>query len=225
MLKKSLAFSAVLHLAVVMIIVFSLENPAPLPKPTPVVVTMVTLPQQPQQPQKVTPSTPPPQQTVAPQKVSPPMPTVMPVATRSVVAQPTVVNTEVPSFVSQKPVETSVAKPMEMISPPAPPKPPQVDKLSIKNQYLGYLRQSIEAHKVYPKAAKLLKQMGTAEISFTVMADGRIANVKVKKSSSFELLDKAAADILTLLVKVRPIPQELDKESLEFSLPIQYQLN
>lgn len=219
MLKKSLALSAVLHLMVVIAIVFRMDHTPPLLKSNPIVVTMAALPQPPQLPPKVTPAKSPPPQAVMPQKVSKPTPMVAPVATK-----PALVKEETRSPITPTPVETPVAKPIETISPPAPKKQAQVDTSSIKNQYLGYLVQTIQAHKAYPNKAKRLGQTGTVEVTFTVMADGSITNIRVKQTSSFGLLDKAAADIFTLLAKVRPIPKELGKESWEFTLPINYQL-
>jgi len=211
MLKKSLALSAMLHLMVIMALVFGMNHTRKSPKPKPVVVTMVALPLVPKVAQKVTQPKPSPQ-AVMPQKISPPIPMVAPAVAKA----PSTMMAPMPVAMPAKPIETT--------SPQAPPKPPQVDTSLIKNQYLGYLRQSIEAHKTYPKNAKRLGQTGTVEITFTVMADGTISGVKVKQSSNFTLLDSAAKDILMTLVKVRPIPKELGKDSWEITLPIAYEI-
>lgn len=232
MLKKSLALSALLHLIVIIAIVFRMNQTPPVLKTKPVVVTMVAIPQPPQVPQKVTPPKAPPPKEVMPQKVPTPAPKVVPVMAKSALVKsptlPVPVETPVARPIEPTPpapVEKPVSKPVETPAAPAPQKPSQVDTSSIKNQYLGYLIENIRSHKTYPNKAKRLGQSGTVEIAFTVMADGTITNVRVKQSSNFELLDKAAADIFTLLAKVRPIPKELGKESWDFSLPINYQLN
>jgi protein TonB len=212
MLKKSLALSALLHLMVIMALVFWMNHTTTSPKPKPIVVTMVPLPPSPQLPRTVTPPQSPPKKAVMPQKISPPIPMVSP----AVVKAPSTMMVPTPVAMPAKPIETT--------SPPVLPKPPQVDTSSIKNQYLGYLRQSIEAHKMYPKNAKKLGQTGTVEITFTVMADGTISDVKVKQSSNFTLLDSAAKEILMALAKVRPIPKELEKDSWEITLPIVYEI-
>ncbi|MFZ2967575.1 MAG: TonB family protein [Sulfuricurvum sp.] len=210
MLKKSLALSAVLHLMVIMALGFWMNHTKQSPKPKPIVVTMVALPSPPTLTQKVTQSKPPPP-AVIPQTIP-----LSPVTTSHTLpnivakAQPTV------------PSVATVTKPVEATLPPAPPKPSQVDTASIKNQYLGYLRQNVEDHKNYPKNAKRLGQTGTVEVTFTVMADGTITNVKVRQSSNFTLLDTAAKEILTALAKVRPIPKELGKDAWEITLPISY---
>ncbi len=213
MLKKSLALSAMLHLMVIMVLIFGMNHTTQHPKPKPIIVTMVALPSDPKVTQKVTQPKPPPK-AVMPQKIplSDPTPHSVPIMVAK--AHPTMVPTPV----------VTPTKPIETTSPPAPPKPPQVDTSSIKNQYLGYLRQSIEEHKNYPKNAKRLGQTGTVEVTFTVMADGTISNVKVRKSSNFTLLDSAAKDILMAIAKVHPIPKELGKDSMEITLPIAYEI-
>ncbi|MBN2870407.1 MAG: energy transducer TonB [Campylobacterales bacterium] len=121
-----------------------------------------------------------------------------------------------------KPVKTAVAPkepaPANAAAEPARPDP------KVKEAYLHYLRQTIDERKVYPKNAKRLRQTGTVMVKFTLMAEGTITNVSVADSSGFELLDQAAADLLRNISRVRPLPQELGREPIILSIPIQYTL-
>lgn len=231
MLKKSFLFSVAIHAVLIAIAAYWVLQIHKPNKPKPIHVTIVTLPPIQQiEPKHVEskPTEPIKKEIPEPQKpiITKPKPAIIPIAKSQPVVAPIPVATTV-----AKPIEKEVPStpPQQQIvvpkAPPTPPKPSQSEISQAKNQYLNYLRQSIDEHKIYPKNAKRLGQTGTVEITFTVMTDGTITNVRVKQTSNFELLDKAATDILTTLAKVRPIPKELGKESWEITLPIEYQLN
>ena len=96
--------------------------------------------------------------------------------------------------------------------------------LSKINPYLSKIRFHIEKNKVYPKVAKRLKQTGKVHVKFVISKNGEIKHYKVHKNSPFENLDKAALEILEKIAKFEPIPEKLDKDSWEITVPIVYQI-
>ncbi len=97
-------------------------------------------------------------------------------------------------------------------------------KDALENEYLAKIRMLIEKNKIYPKSAKRLNQMGKVHVCFVVSKDGQIKNVRIVKKSSFEKLDEAAIEILTKISNFEPIPEKLNKNSWEITVPIVYQI-
>ena len=140
--------------------------------------------------------------------------------------------------VETKPAEPSV-RPSEPPVPPVAPKAAAMPKEIVRTKdpveplkpdpkvrevYLEYLRQAIDERKVYPRNAKRLGQTGVVMVKFTLLGDGAITNVSVAESSGFELLDRAASNLLKEIGKVRPVPKELGNESLTLTIPMEYTL-
>ncbi len=94
----------------------------------------------------------------------------------------------------------------------------------IKNEYLSKLREVIEKNKVYPKRAKRLKQEGKVLISFEILKDGTIKKINLKDPSKFKRLNNAALDLLKKINRFKPIPKELEKNSLTIDIPISYSI-
>ncbi|QKF66151.1 energy transduction protein TonB [Arcobacter venerupis] len=97
-------------------------------------------------------------------------------------------------------------------------------KDALENEYLAKIRMIIEKNKIYPKSAKRLNQMGKVNVCFVISKDGHIQDIKVVKKSSFERLDEAAIEILTKINSFEPIPEKLNKNSWEITVPIVYQI-
>jgi periplasmic protein TonB len=97
-------------------------------------------------------------------------------------------------------------------------------KDTLENEYLAKIRMIIEKNKIYPKSAKRLNQMGKVNVCFVISKDGHIQDIKVVKKSSFERLDEAAIEILTKISSFEPIPEKLNKNSWEITVPIVYQI-
>lgn len=97
-------------------------------------------------------------------------------------------------------------------------------KDTLENEYLAKIRMIIEQNKIYPKSAKRLNQMGKVNVCFVISKNGQIQNIKIVKKSSFERLDEAAIEILTKINSFEPIPEKLNKNSWEITVPIVYQI-
>lgn len=121
-----------------------------------------------------------------------------------------------------KVVETSKQTPL--ISENKEMKVDSNEKDLLENEYLSKLQQLIEQNKTYPKSAKRLNQMGKVHLSFVISKDGQIKNAKIVKDSSFKRLDEAALEILSKINKFEPIPEKLNKNSWEITVPIIYEI-
>ena len=95
---------------------------------------------------------------------------------------------------------------------------------ALENEYLSKLRYLIEKNKIYPNSAKRLNQMGKVHLYFVISKDGQIKNAKIVKDSSFKRLDEAALEILSKINKFEPIPEKLNKNSWEITVPIIYEI-
>ncbi|MFZ2890656.1 energy transducer TonB, partial [Sulfuricurvum sp.] len=131
------------------------------------------------------------------------------------------VSVAIPEKVQVNPVQKTlevavpIAKLAQIYKAPVEPK----SDPKIKEEYISYIRQTIDERKIYPKNAKRLRQSGTVNVKFTILDDGTIKGVSVINSSGFELLDNAASDLLVTVGKVRAIPKEIAKDSLELTIP------
>ncbi len=96
---------------------------------------------------------------------------------------------------------------------------------AIENKYLQKIQELIEKNKNYPKIAKRLNQSGEIYLNFTIYKNGQIANIKITKSSNFRRLNKAAIEIMSEIEKFDPIPDELNKDIWNITVPIVYKIN
>ena len=96
---------------------------------------------------------------------------------------------------------------------------------NLENAYLSKVRNLIEKNKVYPKVAKRLNQTGKVYVTFVITKDGEVKNCRIHKSSRFESLDNASIEILLKIANFEAIPEELNKNSWEITVPIVYQLS
>jgi protein TonB len=100
--------------------------------------------------------------------------------------------------------------------------PSQIEAL--EDEYLSKLRYLIEKNKIYPQSAKRLNQMGKVHVYFVISKDGQIKDVKVVKDSKYKRLNEAALEILAKINRFEPIPEKLNKNSWEITVPIVYQI-
>jgi len=122
--------------------------------------------------------------------------------------------TPVTQAIQKAPVETQIKQ--------------QIDSAQIENieaTYLSKIRHQIEKNKTYPKTAKRLNQTGKVYMTFTVTKDGRIKNCRIEKSSHFDSLDEASIETLMKITSFEAIPEELNKDSWEITVPIVYQIS
>lgn len=139
----------------------------------------------------------------------------------------------------KKPIEKIVEKQVESIPTPIQNTPIEKietvsnmtktvlnenEKENIEAEYLSKIRHKIEKNKNYPKIAKRLNYTGKVHVTFTINKDGKIKNCKLHKSTEFESLNQAALEIFETIISFEPIPEKLNKENWEITIPIVYQL-
>ena len=96
---------------------------------------------------------------------------------------------------------------------------------NLESEYLAKVKAKIEKNKVYPKVAKRLNQTGKVIVSFDILKDGKITNIKIIHKSKFEKLDEASIELLTNIGFFEAIPNELNKTVWNIQIPINYQIN
>lgn len=120
----------------------------------------------------------------------------------------------------------SVSKPTPSVNnTPSVPQISAQQKASIEDAYLARIKAKIEKNKVYPRSAKRLKQTGKVIISFDILKNGTIKNVKIVEKSKFAKLDEASIELLLKIASFEAIPLELNKTVWNISVPINYSIN
>lgn len=93
----------------------------------------------------------------------------------------------------------------------------------LKNQYLRehftYIRDLILKNITYPPLAKKVGWQGRVLVSFIVMEDGRVTNIKIVKSSGHAVLDR---NVLETIREVQPFPKPPVRA--ELFIPVNYVL-
>ncbi|MGO9123185.1 MAG: energy transducer TonB [Desulfomonilaceae bacterium] len=75
----------------------------------------------------------------------------------------------------------------------------------------------------FPKKAANERHHGEVIAAFTINRDGSVSNLSVTKTSGFPLLDEAALKIIqNAAKKFPPIPDSLNKESVDYVVPIMF---
>lgn len=96
---------------------------------------------------------------------------------------------------------------------------------NLENEYLAKVKNKIERNKIYPKMARRLNQTGKVLVSFDILKDGKIMNIKILQNSKFEALDEASIELLKNIDFFEAIPSELNKNIWNIQIPINYQIN
>lgn len=99
-----------------------------------------------------------------------------------------------------KPIEPVVPPPEIVIQQPAPATVPNIQSHPIvetpgpaaSSSPVGIGRPHTCGSRYYPDSAQRLHEEGTTTVTFTVTADGNVANPTVSNSSGFDDLDRAA---------------------------------
>jgi protein TonB len=96
--------------------------------------------------------------------------------------------------------------------------PEELKKKYLKEQFL-YIRERIQKNLSYPYSAKKMGWTGRVTVSFIVLENGDVENIRIIESSGFEVLDKNAIETIK---KVSPFPKPPVRA--ELIMPIVYML-
>ncbi len=118
---------------------------------------------------------------------------------------------------AKTPIRTG-AKDIDSVKSAAPVQEPFTEKHYVdKNFY--YVKDLIMQNITYPAVARRMKWQGTAVITFVVLEDGSVKNIKIKSGSGHSMLDKNITDAIR---KAQPFP--CPPAAAEFTMPIKYTL-
>lgn len=98
------------------------------------------------------------------------------------------------------------------------------EKDRIKERYIRQLMNTIAVYKYYPQRARRRHLQGRVEVSFVILADGTIENIRLADSSGSGILDKAALGVLRRAGRFEALPEELGLSSWAFVVPMDYRL-
>lgn len=104
------------------------------------------------------------------------------------------------------------------------------DKIDINTseyRYIGYftsLRKAIELVWNYPKEAARRGLQGEVGLEFAIEKDGRASQVKVLKSSGYEMLDRAIVEAIHLASPFSPLPDGFGKKKIVVTGSFRYVL-
>ena len=87
-----------------------------------------------------------------------------------------------------------------------------------RSAYLGKLRTHLERSKVNPRTSLI----GTAVVRFTVSSAGELLSHEVVKSSGNKVLDDAAIASVEKASPFPPIPNDVNRDQLELSVPFRF---
>ena len=83
-------------------------------------------------------------------------------------------------------------------------------------------RRNLELAWTYPAEALRKRQTGTAIVEFLVHKTGKVSDIKVKKSSGYEILDKTVVDTLQLISYSQKLPKDFEKSYVKLAWRFQY---
>ena len=125
-------------------------------------------------------------------------------------------------------------KPKPQITKPAPVKKakqikkiiPKINKVKeAERNYRRKLNRLIAQKKTYPRKAKRMGQQGVVRVSFVVLNNGKIRNIKITKSSGSRSLDKAAKKLIQKISGLLPFSKSIKRKQWQFHININYRLN
>ena len=224
-LAWALAFSLLLHLALLMLLQPS-RAPAPVPQAP---LKVVLQPPKPEPPPEVSPPKEPPKAPPPAQKRLPkPAPAEKPQT--SVVESPTTDRLPLPPPPEVIAVEPKPEQKVVFVAPPPPPEPPKPqgptaqDIEAARNGYGSLLAREFAKHKQYPRQAQARGWQGTTRVQLELDAAGNVLSTTVSVSSGHEILDQQA---LEMVKKVSPLPLPPDilrNQPLTILVPIPFRL-
>jgi protein TonB len=86
-------------------------------------------------------------------------------------------------------------------------------------EHFAYIKHIIEQNISYPKRAQRMGWTGRIVVSFDVLKNGHVQDIRIVKSSGYELLD---SNLVETIRKVEPFPRP--PVSVTLNMPITYEL-
>ncbi|MBV6342750.1 energy transducer TonB [Candidatus Magnetobacterium casense] len=112
------------------------------------------------------------------------------------------------------------ASPAPVVHAPAQEIAPEEAKKRYLKEHFAYIRDMILKNIAYPRMAQKMGWSGKVTVSFVIIADGHVDDVKVVESSGFRVLDDNAVETIK---KVAPFPKP--PVTAYLVIPVTYRLN
>ncbi len=128
---------------------------------------------------------------------------------------------------------TSVAQPVpKEVAPPAPAEAisktpnivPQEQVTQHLESYSSLLANAIAKYKQYPKIAQMRGWQGTVIADLEIDSKGSVISVKIKKSSTYEVLDNEALEMIKKASPFPAPPESLRGKNFNVLVPISFKL-
>jgi protein TonB len=91
-------------------------------------------------------------------------------------------------------------------------------------RYQDMVKQKIESCRRYPIWAKRQGLEGVCYLTFTLLSNGMIQDVKIIHSSGFDILDEEAVSTIKRASPFKPIPEKFNRSNLTMEVAIVFQL-
>jgi protein TonB len=128
---------------------------------------------------------------------------------------------------------TSVAQPTPTEVAPTPPAEtvskisnimPQEQVTQHLESYSSLLANAIAKYKQYPKIAQMRGWQGTIIVDLEIDSKGNVMSIKVKKSSTYEVLDNEALEMIRKASPFPAPPESLRGKNFNVLVPISFKL-
>lgn len=107
---------------------------------------------------------------------------------------------------------------------PSPGPASAARKHNVFEGYLAFIRTLLEEYKEYPLWARRNNWEGTVGLHFVICRDGKVEDLRVVRSSGFNVLDEAAERTVRRIGKFPSIPKELTMNRLSLDVPLVFKL-
>jgi protein TonB len=91
------------------------------------------------------------------------------------------------------------------------------------SSYLGRVVAHLRRFKRYPAEAQAANVQGTARVRFSVGSKGDVLATRLIASSGTKLLDEEAVAMVARAGPFPPIPSEIHRNSMTFTVPVRFQ--
>ena len=92
------------------------------------------------------------------------------------------------------------------------------------NKIESIIKAELSRYFYYPSSAQRKNWQGLVIISFLIKADGNITEIRINKSSGYNVLDTAAIDALSKVKRKEELSLALNGNTISQLLPVTYQL-
>ena len=139
---------------------------------------------------------------------------------------PPAVQTEVLAVAPNPDVSPSSVPPVPVVitEPPKPIGPTQAEINAALNGYNSALWGKIGKYKQYPKIAQMRGWQGEVIVELLLDGNGKLKSKKILKSSSYDVLDKQALDMIDKAAPFPAPPEALRASSFSITVPIPFKL-